>query len=97
MSSLDKDSFMQCPRHGTQRPTFICRHLQYGQALGFFTPDEPLTKENPWKNAWCGACEEVLAKEGCWNDRSEGFAGVMVICEGCYEEIRLRNDTQQRR
>jgi hypothetical protein len=36
---LNKDSIMECPRHGLQRPTFVCKHLQSGEGLGFNRPD----------------------------------------------------------
>jgi hypothetical protein len=87
---------MECRRHGKQRPTFICQHLQHGHALGFFVPDAPPSEEEPWKAAWCSACEEVRQKEGGWNERSEPFSGVLAICEGCYEEIRRRNEIRRR-
>jgi len=91
MNSLTKDSFMECARHGMQKPAFICKHLRNGRSLGFFVPDEAPTEEEPWKEAWCRVCEQVRINEGSWNDRSELFAGVMPICEACYEEIRQRN------
>ena len=36
-------------------------------------------------------CHEVLLEEGEWNDRSEGFAEIMAICEECFKEIKNRN------
>lgn len=88
---LNKDSRMDCPRHGLRWPTFICRHLQHGEGLGFKQPDDPPDPDWPFQNAWCDACEEFWAEEGEWNDRSEGFAGIMAICEECFEEIKARN------
>jgi hypothetical protein len=88
---LTMDSRMECPTHGLQKPSFICKHLQHGVAIGFHTPDEPLSKEEPFEMAWCSDCEAIRAKEGEWNDCSESFAGVMVICEACFNKIRTRN------
>jgi hypothetical protein len=82
---------MECPRHGPRRPTFICRHLQYGKGLGFHQPDDTLDPEWPFENAWCDKCDEVFMEEGEWNDNSESFARIMAICEGCFEEIKKRN------
>ena len=62
---------MQCPRHGLRRPTFNCQHLQHGKGLWFNQPDEPPNPEFPFKNAWCEQCDQLLQKEGEWNDRSE--------------------------
>jgi hypothetical protein len=88
---LNKNSVMECSRHGLRRPAFICTHLQYGEALGFHQSIELPDPELPFQNAWCDECEAILLEEGEWNDRSERFARVMVICEGCLEEIRKRN------
>ena len=86
---------MQCPCHGLRGPTFICQHLQHGKGVGFNQPDEPPNSEFPFKNAWCNKCDQLLQKEGKWNDRSEKFAGILVICEGCFEEIKKRNESIQ--
>ncbi len=88
---LNKDSVMECPTHGDRLPAFICKHLQYGEGLGFNQPDDPPEEDWPFQNAWCDECDKVLIEEGEWNDRSEGFAQIMAICEGCFEEIRKRN------
>lgn len=88
---LNKDSIMECGRHGDRKPAFICKHLQYGEQVGFFEPDDAPEPDWPFKNAWCSECEAVAMEQGGWNDISEAFAQVMIICEGCYEEIRQRN------
>ncbi len=90
-TGLTKDSIMECAMHGDSRPAFICKHLLSADKLGFFESDEPFDPEWPFKNAWCAECDKVLEQEGEWNDKSESFAGVIAICEGCYEEIKKRN------
>jgi len=83
---------MECTLHGIKRPAFICAHLQYGVGLGFHQPDETDNDDEfSFQNAWCDECNDILLEEGEWNDRSEGFAKIMAICEGCIEEIRARN------
>ena len=62
-NNLTKDSMMECLRHGLKRPTFICRHLQYGKELGFNRPAESLDPEWPFENAWCDKCDEVLYED----------------------------------
>ena len=85
------NSFMECPTHGKGRPAIICRHLQHGRDRGFNVPDEP-DEELPWlQTAWCNACDAVLLQEGCWNDRSEDYAKILFVCEGCFRTIRERN------
>ena len=36
---------------------------------------------------------------GDWNERSEAFAGIKLVCGACYDEIRAlqQNDDQQER
>ena len=82
---------MECARHGTHRPAFICQHLHVGEGIGFNLADESFDPEWPFQSAWCDQCDQVLLREGEWNDVSEGFAKIMLICEGCLEEIRNRN------
>ncbi len=87
---LTKNSKMDCPRHGTQRPAFICTHLQHGENIGFFESDDN-EPEFSFRTAWCKSCDNILLEQGEWNDVSEGHAQVMVICEGCLKEIQIRN------
>ena len=89
---LSKDSKMECARHGSNPPSFICHHLQHGFSLGFHQPEEAPDPDHPFEHAWCDECDAVFLDEGGeWNDVSEGFAKVMVICAGCLAEIRDRN------
>jgi hypothetical protein len=88
---LTPDSFMECPIHGRGLPAFICQHLQHGSGLGFFTPSEAPTPDDPWQQAWCAECERVAIEEGKWNDESEGFASFRWVCESCFEVARERN------
>lgn len=90
-SSLNKDSVMECARHGDQRPAFICRHLRCGEGIGFHEADGDPDPEWPFKNAWCGECDKVLLAQGEWNDISEAHAQPLAICEACYEEIKQKN------
>ncbi len=94
---LNKNSVMECRRHGIHRPAFICQHLRFGEGIRFNKASAPFDPEWPFQEAWCDECDKVLLREGEWNDVSEGFAGIMAICEGCLEEIRQRNLPNQRR
>ncbi len=93
MNELNKDSRMECPIHGIRKPTFICQHLQYGNGLGFIVSAE-LDLDLPFQHAWCQKCDDVLEQTGTWNDLSEKFASPIVICEGCFETIRERNQVK---
>jgi hypothetical protein len=90
--SVDNDEMgdrrvVQCDTHGPRRPAFICHHLVRGSALGFFAPDDPSGD----LQGWCGACEKVRAQRGGWDDESEGFARVTLVCDLCYQVAKERN------
>ena len=83
-----------CPFHGRQSATFVCQHivqsLQTGKPVGFNPSDN---SDKPRPDAWCDECEKVrIAEGGDWNDRSESFAGVTLICAGCYDRARRINE-----
>jgi hypothetical protein len=88
---------VHCGEHGTYGPAFVCRHAKQGAGLGFYVASSP----NPDKlvdgnfddcpNGWCAACEKKRILCGGWNDESEAFAGVTLVCTRCFEEIRRRN------
>jgi uncharacterized protein YjaG (DUF416 family) len=42
-------------------------------------------------NAWCDSCDEVLTKVGEWNDESEAFAKIKLICDACFFEMKKLN------
>jgi hypothetical protein len=83
---------VHCGTHGERRPTFVCRHLVQGAGLGFFQGRTLSEEDSAEPCAWCDACEKVRIKcGGAWTDESEGFAGVTMICDLCFEAARLRN------
>jgi hypothetical protein len=83
-----------CPRHGDSHATYVCRHLANGRGRGFFCADD---EDDPRPDAWRAACDEVLRQEGEWNDRSEAFAAVTLLCAGCYDEARWQNGSEGRK
>ncbi|WP_305008998.1 hypothetical protein [Hymenobacter aranciens] len=42
-------------------------------------------------NAWCDACDEVLLRIGEWNDESEAFAKIKLVCDACYFDMKELN------
>lgn len=88
----DRTKTVECDKHGKGAATFICRHLAFGVRCGYHcSTDDP---DDPWPDAWCSGCDEVLEREGgAWNDASEEFAGVSLACSGCYEDHKARNET----
>lgn len=77
------------------RRAFVCQHLNNKTVVGFEEPFESvenmeLDDEEDFQ-AWCFECEKVRQKEGEWNDRSEAFAKIKVICEKCFFEMKQLN------
>lgn len=88
-----RNGVVECPAHGDQQATFVCRHIVDGvktrRVTGFWTSCDP---DNPRPDAWCSECEaRVQATAGEWTDESEAFAGVTLLCGACYDDARRRN------
>ena len=85
---------VECPAHGSQEATYVCHHLaeslRTGKKVGFYCAPEPRG------DAWCAACEEVRVREGGesgdWNDKSESFAKIKLLCGACYDNVRKLNE-----
>jgi hypothetical protein len=84
---------IQCETHGLQQETFVCQHLvqslQTGIYCGFWCAEDP---DNPRPDAWCNVCEELVNKVGGWNDESEAFAGIKLLCGACYDRAKAINE-----
>lgn len=87
------EHYVECHLHGKQQATYVCQHivqsLQDQQPRGFWSSEE--SPENPRPDSWCSDCEDMVNKIGEWNDESEAFAGVKLICGACYDRARLMN------
>jgi hypothetical protein len=90
---------VHCGQHGATGPAFVCRHARHGSGLGFYVAtsphpgDEGVSDFEGCPNGWCGECEKKRVECGGWNDESEAFSGVTLVCVYCFEEIRRRNTT----
>ena len=91
-----KENAVICDNHGASWPAFVCQHLNKGAYTGFHEPSEsdPLIKPEDGYQAWCDECEKIRLQEGEWNDVSEGFAKIRLICSGCFFDIKQRNQTE---
>ncbi|MCG9748134.1 hypothetical protein [Shewanella sp. Isolate8] len=90
---MDEEKYVECGTHGKQQATFVCQHiiqtLHDGKARGFWWANDP---ENPRPDAWCSECEvKVQETNGEWNDESEAFAGVKLLCGACYDRVKEIN------
>ena len=50
-----------------------------------------MTYANDELNAWCDACDEVLVEAGEWNEKSEAFAKIKLVCDRCFFEMKKLN------
>jgi hypothetical protein len=84
---------VECSQHGRVQAAFVCRHLveqlrsQRPERIGFFSPAAHGETSDELQG-WCGECDAVLRRVGEWNDESEAFAGVTLICSGCYGNLQ---------
>lgn len=88
-----KKHAVTCESHGTSRAAFVCQHLNKDSYTGFHEAFEsnPLIEPDDDYQAWCDECEKMREQEGEWNDVSEGFAKIRLICDQCFFEIKRRN------
>ena len=74
---------------------FVCHHLLSGQPVGWNEPEEyPEDEDDEFAgciNAWCDECEDVVNAAGEWNDETEAFADIRLICENCALQIKRLN------
>lgn len=88
----DQSERVDCSVHGPGYATFVCEHVRRGVACGF-VHDTDDSAGDPCPDAWCSACNEVLAREGGeWTEAAKATANICVLCPGCYEEARARNE-----
>jgi hypothetical protein len=81
---------ISCGTHGEVLPAFVCCHLvqESDRPLGFVEPDVDPNDVDDDLQAWCGACDLMLQREGEWNDVSEGYANIRLVCEFCFAKLR---------
>ena len=91
-----KQKTVDCTIHGFARPAFVCQHLNLKTAVGFEEAFETFPRmelgEDEDLQAWCYECEKMRSKYGEWNEESEKFAQIKLICEECYFEIKKLNE-----
>ena len=90
-----KDKYVKCNAHEYRRTAFVCKHLNHTAIVGFNEAfetfeDMELLEDDDFQ-AWCNECEIVRQKEGEWNDKSTAFAGIKLVCEKCYFEMKELN------
>jgi hypothetical protein len=92
-NNLKEKYTVTCGIHGARRPAFVCRHLSKDKYTGFHEPFESDASVDADEElqAWCDECEKVRLREGEWNDVSEAFANIRLICDQCFFVIKAKN------
>lgn len=90
-----KDKYVECEAHEYGRIAFFCKHLSHKTKVGFQEAFETfenmeLSEEDDFQ-AWCNECEVIRQSENEWNERSMEFAGIKIVCEKCYFEMKELN------
>lgn len=90
-----KQRKVDCGKHGYRRAAFVCQHLNLYESKGFEEAFESekgmdLDDEDDFA-AWCNECENHRIKYGGWDEESEKFAKIKLVCEECYFELKEFN------
>ena len=88
---MQNERTIVCGTHGEVLPAYVCAHLAFSETapLGFNQPD--LDPGDTEAQAWCDGCDAVLEKHGEWNEESEAFADIRLVCEFCFAALRERH------
>jgi hypothetical protein len=91
----EDQQYVECCNHGKQQAAYVCQHiiqsLRDNEPRGFWSAEPELNDQRP--DSWCNACEEMVNKtDGEWNDESEEFAGVTLLCGACYDRAKEMNN-----
>lgn len=77
---------VSCQTHGKSFATYLCQHLADATGIGFFHAES--SDIDPFPDAWCVECEEILQKEGEWTDSALKTANFRLVCAHCYPRAR---------
>ncbi|QMU57813.1 MAG: hypothetical protein GKR98_06155 [Boseongicola sp.] len=89
------ERLVECSTHGQTRPAFVCQHLLATLRDKKERGVNWLWDEEKQVNAWCNDCEDFLQSHGEeWNDETEAFAKITLICEGCFNRLKDTNPTR---
>jgi hypothetical protein len=82
----DSEHRIKCATHGEASCTYVCSHLASDPRQRWYCnyPSE----EDPWPDAWCGACEQAFQQQGEWNEQNTQNRSVKLLCHSCYDEFK---------
>ena len=87
------ERLIECATHGSAPQAYVCGHsllsLRDGSPRGLlWTVDE-----DGHFNGYCNECDDHLeANGGEWNETTEAFADLKVVCEVCFRRLAALND-----
>jgi hypothetical protein len=93
---MESEKKVECEDHGLRIAAFVCQHLNAINKVGFHEPfDSDPNNIDPEEDlqAWCDECEKIREAEGEWNEKSEAFAKIKLICDKCFFEMKELNIT----
>ncbi|WP_032096973.1 MULTISPECIES: hypothetical protein [unclassified Alteromonas] len=95
---METDNTVNCCKHGEQQATFVCQHLMDSMTtknkVGYNSAPE--SDDNKRPDAWCNQCEvKRLECGGDWNEESEAFANIKLVCGCCYDQAKVINTSSK--
>ncbi|MDR4954648.1 hypothetical protein REB14_20900 [Chryseobacterium sp. ES2] len=91
-----KQKNVDCCTHGYSRSAFVCQHLDLETPKGFEEAFDTYKgmdlEEEEDLQAWCSECEKIRNEYDGWDEESEKFAGITLVCENCYFELKEFNN-----
>lgn len=74
---------------------FVCHHFLKKENIGWNEKEEYIFDEDDefWDciSAWCDKCESYRVKNDGWDEKSEMFADIQLVCENCALKYKQAN------
>lgn len=90
-----EENLIECDEHGKNKMAFVCHHFLEKQNIGWNENDESDFDEDDefsdCISAWCNECEEYRLENDGWDEESEKFAGITLVCEACALKFKKAN------
>ena len=91
----DEQQYVECFTHEKQQATYVCQPIVQSLRDGIPREFWPTESEpgNLRPDSWCNKYEEMIISTGEeWNDESEEFAGITLLCGACYDRANAMNE-----
>ena len=90
-----ESNFIECEEHGENKMAFVCHHFLEKQNIGWNEKEEYIFDEDDefWDciSAWCDECENYRIENDGWDEDSEKFADITLVCESCALKFKEEN------